>query len=81
LGNNFVQVEPFLKESKRKLSKVILLPDYEILPVLLTAKAGGASFQKYAPKDAPTATKKALRKWFDKKEWRKFKVDKPPDFR
>jgi hypothetical protein len=74
-------VEHLLKKFKAEFPKIPLLPDHELLPVLLTAKAGEPSFLKYVPKGASSATKKALRKWFDKKESPKFKVGRPPDFR
>ena len=60
--------------------KIEVLPDLDILPVFLTAKIGEANFLRYVPEHATDSTKRALRKWFDKNEYKKYQVEKPPDF-
>jgi hypothetical protein len=70
-----------VKAFKAQHPKFPVMHDYEILSVLLTGKLGDANFQKYVPSNASEATKRALWKWFDNNEYRKFKVEKPPDFR
>jgi hypothetical protein len=70
-----------LKAFKEQHPKLPELPDHEILPVLLTARNGEAKFLRYVPAHATEPTKRALRKWYDKNEFKKFRVEKPPDLR
>ena len=80
-GRDYVLVTPFLKAFKDQHPKVQELPDHEILPVLLTARTGDDTFLRYAPAHASESLKRALRSWFDNKEFKKYRVEKPPDFR
>jgi hypothetical protein len=70
-----------LKAFREQHPKLQDLPDHEILPVLLTARNGEATFLRYAPAHASESLKRALRTWFDKNEYKKYRVEKPPDFR
>jgi hypothetical protein len=70
-----------LKAFREQHPKLQDLPDREILPVLLTARNGEATFLRYAPAHASESLKRALRTWFDKNEYKKYRVEKPLDFR
>jgi len=80
-GRDYVLVTPLLKAFREQHPKVQELPDHELLPVLLTARTGEATFLRYAPAHATESLKRALRTWFDKNEYKKYRVEKPPDFR
>jgi len=80
-GRDFVLVTQMLKAFREQFPKVQELPDLDILPVLLTAKTGEASFLRYVPAHASESLKRALRIWYDKKEFKKYLTEEPPDFR
>jgi hypothetical protein len=73
-------VYPLIKAFKEQHPKLPELPDHDFLPVLLTARNGEANFLRYVPEHATEPTKLALWKWFDKNEYKKYRVEKPPDF-
>jgi hypothetical protein len=80
-GRDYVSVSTLLKAFKEQHPKVQQLPDHEILPVLLTARTGEDTFNRYAPAHASESLKRALRIWFENKEFKKHRVERPPDFR
>jgi hypothetical protein len=80
-GRDYTLVTPLLNAFRQQHPKLHELPDHELLPVLLTARTGEATFLRYAPVHATESLKRALRTWFDKKEYKKYRVEKPPDFR
>jgi hypothetical protein len=80
-GRDYVLVTPLLQDFRAQNPKIQALPDHELLPVLLTARTGDATFLRYAPAHATETLKRALRTWFDKNEYKKYRIDKPPDFR
>jgi hypothetical protein len=80
-GRDYVSVTSLLKAFKDQHPKVPELPDHEILPVLLTARTGDDTFNRYAPAHASESLKRALRSWFDNKEFKNYRVERPPDFR
>jgi hypothetical protein len=80
-GRDYVSVTPMLKAFKDQYPKVPELPDHEILPVLLTARTGDDTFNRYAPAHASESLKRALRTWFDNKDFKNYRVERPPDFR
>jgi hypothetical protein len=79
-GRDYVLVTPMLKAFREQFPKLQELPDLDILPVLLTAKTGEASFLRYVPAHASESLKRALRIWYDKKEFKKYRTEEPPDF-
>jgi hypothetical protein len=79
-GRDYVLVTQMLKAFREQFPKLQELPDHDILPVLLTARNGEASFLRYAPAHASESLKRALRTWHDKNEYKKYRVEKPPDF-
>jgi hypothetical protein len=80
-GRDYVLVTPLLKVFREQHPKHPELPDHEILPVLLTARNGETNFLRYVPAHASESTKRALRNRFDKNEYKKYRVEKPSDFR
>jgi hypothetical protein len=74
-------VTPLLKAFQEQHPKLPELPDHEILPVLLTARNGEINFLRYVPVHASESMKRALRSWFDKIEYKKYRIEKPQDFR
>jgi hypothetical protein len=79
-GRDYVLVTQMLKAFREQFPKLQELPDHDIPPVLLTARNGEASFLRYAPTHASESLKRALRTWYDKKEFKKYRTEKPPDF-
>jgi hypothetical protein len=80
-GRDYVSVTPLLKDFKEQHPKIPELPDHEILPVLLTARIGDDAFNRYAPTHASESLKRALRTWFENKNFKNYRVERPPDFR
>jgi hypothetical protein len=80
-GRDYVSVTSLLKAFKDQHPQVPELPDHEILPVLLTVRTGDDTFNRYAPAHASEPLKRALRTWFNDKEFKKYRVERPPDFR
>jgi hypothetical protein len=80
-GRDYVLVTQMLKAFRDQFPKLQALPDLDLLPVLLTAKTGEASFLRYVPAHASESLKRALRIWYDKKEFKKYLTEEPPDFR
>jgi hypothetical protein len=80
-GRDYVSVTSLLKAFKDQHPKVPQLPDHEILPVLLTVRTGDDTFNRYVPAHAPESLKRALRSWFDDKEFKNHRIERPPDFR
>jgi hypothetical protein len=80
-GRDYVSVTSLLKAFKDQHPQVSLLPEQEMLPVLLTVRTGDDTFNRYAPAHASEPLKRALRTWFDDKEFKNHRVERPPDFR
>jgi hypothetical protein len=79
-GRDYVLVTQMLKAFRDQFPKLQELPDLDLLPVLLTAKTGEASFLRHVPAHASESLKRALRIWYDKKEFKKYLTEEPPDF-
>ena len=80
-GRDYVSVSSLLKAFKEQHPKIPHLPDHELLPVLLTARTGDETFNRYAPAHASESLKRALRIWYENKEFKNHRVERPPDFR
>ena len=80
-GREYVSVTSLLKAFQVQYPLVPLLLEPEILPVLLTVRSGDDNFDRYAPPHASESLKRALRTWYDDKEFKNHRVEKPPDFR
>jgi hypothetical protein len=80
-GRDYVSVTSLLKAFKDQHPQVQELPDHEMLPVLLTVRTGDDTFNRYAPAHASEPLKRALRTWFNDKEFKNHRVERPPDFR